>query len=205
MRYAQVNSRYYCGIDLHSRTMYVCVMDQSGKILFHRNMKNDFEIFKDHVKSFVPEMAIGVESSCYYYWLSDACRQEEIPFYLGHALYMKAIHGMKVKNDRIDSRKIADLLRANLFPLAYPYPKEMRATRDLLRRRHRYVRQRAGAYSHIQTIFVQHGKLDITPKMVKDRVHRRSLSQEFSNQDLQFIIKADLDYIDALDPIIVQL
>ena len=92
MRTAQINSRYYCGIDLHSRTMYVCVMDKSGKILFHRNMKNDFEIFKDHVKSFFQEMAVGVESSCYYYWLADACRQEGIPFYLGHALYMCRRH-----------------------------------------------------------------------------------------------------------------
>lgn len=138
--------------------MYVCVMDKSGKILFQRNMKNDFEVFKHHVKSFWPEMAVGVESSCYYYWLADACRKEGIAFYLGHALYMKAIHGTKVKNDRIDSRKIADLLRVNLFPLAYPYPQEMRVTRDLLRRRHHYVWQRAGAYSHIQTVFVQSSK-----------------------------------------------
>ena len=54
---------------------------------------------------------------------------------LGHALYMKAIHGGKAKNDRIDSFKIANLMRGGNFPLAYVYPKRMRATRDLLRRR----------------------------------------------------------------------
>lgn len=39
------------------------------------------------------------------------------------------------KNNKIDSYKIASLLKGGNFPLTYNYPKEMRATRDLLRRR----------------------------------------------------------------------
>ena len=54
---------------------------------------------------------------------------------------MKAIHGGKAKNDKIDSYKIAKLIRGGNFPLAYVYPKEMRATRDLLRRRTKMVKQ----------------------------------------------------------------
>jgi hypothetical protein len=50
-------------------------------------------------------------------------------------LYMKAIHGGKTKNDKIDSYKIAMLLKGGNFPTAYPYPAKWRATRDLLRRR----------------------------------------------------------------------
>ena len=120
MRFAKVESKYYCGIDLHSRTMFITVMDKEGEILFRRNMANDFDIFKKYVEAYLPEMAVGVESSCYYYWLADACQEVGIPFNLGHAYYMKAINGGKVKNDRVDSKKIADLLRCNLFPLAYP-------------------------------------------------------------------------------------
>jgi hypothetical protein len=132
MRYAQVDARYYCGIDLHSREMYVTILDRDGSIVFYRNMPNKFAVFNSFVKQYLPDMAVAVESSCYYYWLSDACRETGIPFYLGHALYMKAIHGAKTKNDRVDSKKIALLLRGGLFPLAYPYPKEMRATRGRL-------------------------------------------------------------------------
>jgi hypothetical protein len=43
---------------------------------------------------------------------------------------MQAIHGGKAKNDKIDAPKIAVLLRGGMFPLAYVYPAEMRATRD---------------------------------------------------------------------------
>ena len=62
---------------------------------------------------------------------------------LGHALYMKAIHGGKAKNDKIDAHKIAVLLRGAMFSQAYGYPAEMRATRDLLRRRCPLARKRA--------------------------------------------------------------
>ena len=64
-----------------------------------------------------------------WYWLADACASAGIKFVLGHALYMKAIHGTKSKNDRVDSEKIAHLLRSNLLPEAYtcrPEPNEER-------------------------------------------------------------------------------
>jgi len=139
MDYAQIDSTYYCGIDLHARSMYVCIMDRTGNLLFHRQMRNEVALLLAALEPYRPQVVVGVESTFNWYWLADGCHQAGIPFYLGHALYLKAIHGAKKKNDRIDSKVITDLLRGNLFPLAYPYPQQMRATRDLLRRRHRYV------------------------------------------------------------------
>ncbi|MBI4326023.1 MAG: hypothetical protein HY674_12265, partial [Chloroflexi bacterium] len=57
-----------------------------------------------------------------WYWLADACQGAGLPFVLAHALYVRAIHGGKSKNDRIDTEKLAHLLRSNLLPTAYVYP-----------------------------------------------------------------------------------
>src|SRR5260370_1587137 len=65
---------------------------------------------------------------------------------------MNAIHGGKAKNDKIDAGKIARLLRGGTFPLAYAYPKGMRETRDLLRRRTYLVRKRAELPTHVQIL-----------------------------------------------------
>lgn len=202
MRYLKVQSQYYCGIDLHSKTMYVCVMDIQGNILFHRNMPNNFTIFNNYVESFLPDMVVGVESSCYYYWLADACALVDISFYLGHAYYMKAISGGKVKNDRIDSKKIADLLRANLFPLAYPYPRQMRSARDLLRRRHYFVQRRAGTYSHLEMLCVQHGIIDLEARLSKNKFARQGLLKLFDDPDIKLMITTDLNFLGSLDPLI---
>ena len=87
---------------------------------------------------------------------------------------MKAIHGGKKKNDRLDSRMLAELMRCNLFPMAYAYPQEMRATRDLLRRRHRFVALRAECYTHIQNTFSQQAILDPLSDQVKKKTSRRN-------------------------------
>jgi hypothetical protein len=55
---------------------------------------------------------VGVECMFAWYWLADLCEDQHIPFVLGHALYMKAIHGGKTKNDKIDAHKIATLFGA---------------------------------------------------------------------------------------------
>lgn len=56
-----------------------------------------------------------------WYWVADFCEEQGIEFVLGHALYMKAIHGAKAKNDRIDSEKFARLPAGGMFPVAYVY------------------------------------------------------------------------------------
>ena len=75
----------------------------------HRNIKTDREIFLKLIQPFQEDIVVAVECMFTWYWMADLCREHEIPFVLGHALYMKAIHGGKAKNDKIDSRKIAVL------------------------------------------------------------------------------------------------
>ena len=50
------------------------------------------------------DMVLAVECIFTWYWIADLCNREGIPFVLGHALYMKAIHGGKVKNGRSTPR-----------------------------------------------------------------------------------------------------
>ncbi len=107
------------------------------------------DAFLDAIKPFRQGLVVGCECMFAWYWLADLCEDTRIPFVLGHALYMKAIHGGKAKNDRIDAGKIAGLLRGGMFPLAYVYPRAKRETRDLLRRRTFFVQQRAQLIAHI--------------------------------------------------------
>jgi transposase len=87
-----------------------------------------------------------------WYWLADACQNANLTFVLAHALYLVAIHGGKNKNDRIDSEKIAHLLRSNLIPPAYVYPADKRPLRALLRQRTYFVWQRADLLARIQSV-----------------------------------------------------
>jgi transposase len=89
--------------------------------------------------------------------------------------------------------------------MAYPYPKEMRSTRDLLRRRHRLVRIRGESYTHMHIICHQQGCPDISSQALKGQSTHRELTSRFNERSLQNTISADLDMIDILTPFINQL
>ena len=143
MRFYTQQHKHYCGIDLHARAMCVCIPDQSGTILVHKNLPTTPAAFLRVIAPYRDDLVVAVECIFTWYGLADLCAQEGITFVLGHALSMKASHGGKAKNDKIDAHKIAVLLRGGRLPQASVYPAERRATRDLWRRRCHLVHQRA--------------------------------------------------------------
>ena len=162
MKYYTSTTEFNCGIDLHARQMYVCLMDRQGKILLHTNIKNnDFEFFLKRIEPYRHDLTVCAECMFGWYWLADACQAAGLHFVLAHALYLKAIHGGKNKNDRIDSEKIAHLLRTNLIPPAYVYPSDQRPLRALLRQRLFFVWQRADLLARIQSHQLAHNRTPI--------------------------------------------
>jgi hypothetical protein len=170
MRFYTNQHPFYCGIDLHARSMYVCILSHDGEIVLHRNMKAAPDPFLRAVAPYRDGLVVAVEWIFTWYGLADLCAEQGIPFVLGHALYMKAIHGGKAKHDKIDSQKIAALLRGGMLPQADVYPAQMRATRDLLRRRTHLMRKRAELLAHVQNTNHQYNLPEIGKKIAyKDR------------------------------------
>ena len=107
MRLYTTQHPLYCGIDLHARTMSVCILDQSGESVLPRKLKTDPETCLKVIAPSREGLVVAVECIFTWYWLADWCADEGLPFVLGHALSMQAIHGVKAKNNKIDSKKIA--------------------------------------------------------------------------------------------------
>ena len=149
MRFYTGQHRFTCGVDLHASTMYLCILDSAGEICLHQNLPTHPDAFLEAIAPFRDDLVVGAECMFTWYWLADLCQTEGIAFVLGHALYMKAIHGAKAKNDKLDARKLAVMLRGGAYPVAYAYPAGMRSTRDLLRRRTNLVRFRADLLAHV--------------------------------------------------------
>ena len=205
MRFFTDQHRYYCGIDLHARTMYLCILEHdSGKILLHHNLRTEPSRFLRAIEPYRDDLVVGAECIFCWYWLADLCAQEGIPFVLGHALYMKAIHGGKAKNDKIDAHKIATLLRGGAFPMAYVYPRDMRATRDLMRRRLYFVRRRSELFTHIRITFHQLN-LPAPSAAFHNPRNRIGLAQAVPNPLVRANVEADLAMAERIDDIIASL
>jgi transposase len=204
MRFYTKTHQHYCGIDLHAKTMYVCVLNQAGDILVHRNIRTDKNSFLALVAPYRDDLVVSVECIFTWYWLADLCAREQIPFVLGHALYMKAIHGGKVKNDKLDSQKIALLLKGGMLPQAYVYPADMRPTRDLLRRRMHLSRQRAHLIAHIQNTVHQYNLPALGVRLGKP-TERGGVAEHFPAGHTRAMVQLDLDLIGYYDRQLTQL
>ena len=196
MKFYNQQRQFYCGVDLHATAMYVCIIDHDGKILLHKNFQcKDTHVFLEALAPYRESLVVACESTFNWYWLADLMQEQKIEFLLGHALYMKAIFVAKVKSDAIDSEKIARLIRGGTFPLAHVYPKEFRATRDLLRRRSFFVRRRAEALTHIQQVHYQHNQA--LSKNIKYKANQEGLGDNLPSPHSKLIVNIDLELIEA--------
>jgi transposase len=198
MRFYTTQHQFYCGIDLHARTMYLCILNPDGEILVHRHMQAAPEPFLKAVAPYRDGLVVAVECIFTWYGLADLCAQEGIPFVLGHALYMQAIHGGKATNDTIASPKIAALLRGGMLPQAYVYPAQMRATRDLLRRRTHLMRTRAELLAHVQKTN-SHYNLPALGTKIAYKANRDGVAQRFAEPAVQKSIAVDLALLTYYD------
>jgi len=95
------------------------------------NPPNNGEII-EFFRGFSEPVVLAMEATRSWYWLYDPLEQNEIEVKLSHPPKTRAIASARVKNDKIDSRILAYLLRAGLLPLSYVLSKPIRMQREFL-------------------------------------------------------------------------
>jgi len=200
VKYYTTTTEFNCGIDLHSKQMYVCIMDREGAVRVHQNIRgNDFGHFLKLAGPYRHDLTVVCECTFNWYWLADACFAAGIKFVLAHALYLAHIHGGKNKNDRIDSEKLAHLLRTNLIPPAYVYPAERRPMRALLRQRMSYVWRRAEVLAHVSTKQSAEGLVPAAKCGRNRDVWEERILDQYANPLHRFGAECDVEIVRAYD------
>jgi hypothetical protein len=201
MRLYNQQHQFYCGVDLHANSLYVCVVDAAGNKHLHENFQvRDTKSLLAALKPFSKDLVVACESTFNWYWLCDFCEANRLTFILGHALYLKAIHAGKVKNDKVDSEKLAFLLRGGNFAVAYAYPAAWRSSRDLLRRRMHLVRRRGETLTHISHAHYQY---NLPPtKKLQYASNREGVAEAFTDEATSFSVEVDLQLLEDYDTLI---
>jgi hypothetical protein len=181
--------------------MDLCLLDQAGETRLHRHMPATPEALR---KAITPDRAqIVLAAACLFPWdwLADLCADHGIPFVLGHALYMKAIHGGKATHDTIDAHTIAVLLRGGRLPQASVYPAERRATRDLLRRRMPLARTRGALLAHVHHTNSQ-STLPAIGTKIASKANRDGVAERCADPAVQKSMAVDLALITSDDALL---
>jgi transposase len=147
----------WVGIDLHRRRSHITVLDEAGRELLSRRIANDPQTFLELLAEIDGESRIALEATYGWEWLADVLEAAGYELHLAHPLRTKAIASARVKNDAVDARTLAHLLRTGLLPEAYIAPRELRELRDLLRHRVALTRMRSALEHRAGAILAKQG------------------------------------------------
>jgi len=147
---------YYSAIDLHSNNSFLVVIDECDKIIYERRLPNDLDkilfvlaCYKDHIRG------IAVESTFNWYWLVDGLKAAGYALHLVNTTAVQTYSGLKYTDDKHDARWLAHLLRLEILPTGYIYPRETRPNRDLFRKRMQLVQQRTRNILSLKSLYAR--------------------------------------------------
>lgn len=198
-------SQFYVGMDLHTRNLQICVMDEQGKIELEKKTACCLVQVLELLQPYGPDLRIAVESTYNWYWLVDGLMDAGYDVRLAHAYGLKLITGAKVKTDRRDARRLARYLRLGELPEAYICPKQKRPYRDLLRRRMNLVQFRSTAYTTLRILFRQYNcdtfGFDELKRIDKSTIECLALPEPTKLYSMMTLQQVDLlsEHIDVLE------
>jgi transposase len=197
--------KLYGGIDLHSNNSVLVIIDEQDRVIYERRLRNDLQLMLAELSAYRKRLAgVVVESTYNWYWLVDGLMQAGYRVHLANTAAIKRYEGLKYTDDRHDARWLAHLLRLNILPEGYIYPREARAVRDLLRRRHRLVQQRVGNVLSIQNQFARLGMNGFSAERVK-HLAPAQLEALISDGNVRSAIAANLALVRCLNAEIARL
>jgi transposase len=175
------------------------VIDKKGKRLEQKKLPNDLavilEYFKPHQKEIV---GIVVESTYNWYWLVDGLMGTGYKVHLANPSAIQQYSGLKHVDDKHDAFWLAQMLRLEILPEGYIYPKEERPIRDLLRKRRHLVKLRTSLILSLQNIISRNCGVAFRANEVKRLKEDRVSPLLESNQDLALAGKTSKEMIDQM-------
>ena len=142
----------FIGADLHKKTCFVTVMDKSGKIKTQTEIETNTDKLKMFFKKYSVSSQIAVEATMNWIPFYEALESIGCSVVLSNPLQTKAIASARIKNDKVDSRVLADLLRTNLLPTVYIQPPDIRDLKELVRQRALFVHMRTRVKNRIHSV-----------------------------------------------------
>ena len=152
-----LNLPIFVGIDYHTHTLQICVMDQQRKLLANQSVENSPEAVFRIVAPFGSHVHVAIEACT-----GAADFAEELtanyPWHveLAHPGYVARMKQTPDKSDWTDAKLLADLTRAGYIPRVWLAPKHIRELRDLVRHRHGLAQQRTQVKLRLRALLRQH-------------------------------------------------
>lgn len=179
----------YVGLDIHKKSISWCAKRADGSVHDQGKVAANRRSLGEWVRSIGEPWIGAMEATLFTGWIYDFLKPHAADLKVAHPMMLRAIAASKKKNDKVDAAKIADCLRADLLPMCYMAPTEIREMRRELRFRNLLVGEAVKMKNKISGVLMEvgaeydshklHGKQyfgellsDLDPEIAPDSVQR---------------------------------
>jgi transposase len=152
-----MNDYHYIGFDVHKKKIQYCIKTAEGKILEQGKLDSRPEALQEFAARQSGPWKGLMEATMFSYWIYDVLAGSASELRIAHPLLAKALMAGKHKSDKIDARKLADIMRCNWIPSCYVPPAEVRSLRRLMRFREGVKRQTVQTKNRIACTLMEVG------------------------------------------------
>jgi len=145
------------GMDLHRRRSVLVRMSEDGRKLGTARIASSPARLAAEVARAGGHPQVVLEACYGWYWAADALAAAGAEVHLAHPLGVKAFSCRRVKNDELDARDLADLLRMGRLAEAWIAPAEIRELREVTRYRGKLVQLRTSCKDQVHGVLAKLG------------------------------------------------
>lgn len=188
----------YGGIDLHSNNCVINLIDENDNVIIKKKIRNNIELMIRTLKPHYDDIVgLVVESTYNWYWLVDGLMEAGFKVHLANTTAIQQYSGLKYADDDSDANWLARMLKLNILPTGFIYPKEQRMQRDLLRKRMQLVQEKTKHLLSIQGLYDRHINIRLNNQEIKTLTHEK-VNLDFKDTNTQLTIQSNLAILQCL-------
>ncbi len=196
-------NKTYLGIDLHKRSSVWTLLNHERKVLHEANVLCTPEHVKEAVlklPSTPEEVSVAIEPVCGWRWYIEILEEMGMDVHVANPYKTRLIADSKLKNDKVDAKALAELLRADFLPESYKAPEDINNLRMIVRHRAYLVRMRTGIKNRIHGICTRKGlHLTSLKPLLKKGIEDLKNGSDEEIKDLLVVMKELDAHIDLIE------
>jgi len=197
---------YYVGLDIHRKSTSYCVLLPDGKLVREGKVASTREDLEAWARTVPGPWCGGLEATICSHWIYWRLKPYAAEMKMGQPAKLKAISEAKRKNDTLDARTLANLLRCDLFPACYVLSPEHEMLRRHLRYRSFLVRMEVMLKNKAAGMLIESGVLYDTRRLHGKKYFHALLDEldttQLLDRELKQLIefgRAELERLKAVD------
>src|SRR5215207_9615080 len=145
-------SRYYVGLDVHKASISIAVLNASGKLVTEAVVETSAATVLDFLKGLRGQVEVTFEEGTHAAWLYDTLQRTKATVIVCDPRKNRLLRDGN-KSDRVDARKLAQLLRAGLLSPVYHGQHGTRDLKELVRSYEYLVEDSTRVMNRLKALF----------------------------------------------------